>query len=389
METLKDKCAIVGIGQTPFLLDSGRTELSFALEAIKLAIEDAGLTSKDIDGFVSYTLDTSASDAILANNLGTPDIAYAGQLPHAGGSGCGMVAHACAAVMAGLADYVVCWRALTDSNFTSNRMQRLAVHQPFSRDADDFLRPFGWTLSTMEAFAMACRRHMYEYGTTIEQIATIPITARKYAARNPRALRRDPLTVEEYMSWPIAVDPIRQFERSAIADVGGACVVTSAERAKACRHRPVYVMAAGQGSGPLPGATYEMWNHRPVITETAAKYLAPRLYNMAGVRPEDIDVAELYDCFPFTCLALIEDYGFCAKGEGGAFIQDGRIELGGQLPLNTHGGHQAEGYIHGFSHVLEGVRQLRGTSTAQVEDAELVLVGSAWTCPTSGLILRR
>lgn len=148
-------------------------------------------------------------------------------------------------------------------------------------------------------------------------------------------------------------------------------------------------MAAAQASGPLPQTSWEMWDHRPVITETAAKYAAPRLYRMAGVYPEDIDVIEIYDCFTFTCAALIEDYGFCKKGEVGQFIQDGRIELGGQLPLNTHGGHLAEGYIHGFSHVLEGVRQMRSTSTAQVKDAELVLVSSAWSCPTSALILRR
>lgn len=387
METLKDKCAIVGIGQTPFLDDSGRTELSFALKAISLAIEDAGLTAKDIDGFVSFTSDTSASDTVLANNFGIPDITYAGQVPHHGGSGCALVAHACAAIVAGLAKYVVCWRALAVASFLGARGQ--GGRPLVTADAEDFLRPFGWTYTAMDAFAMSCRRHMHEYGTTSEQLAAIPITARKHAARNPRALRRTPLTVEEYLSSPFVVAPIRQIERSAFADVGAACIVTSAERARDCRHRPVYVMAAGQASGPLPGNSWEMFSHTPNIIESQARYLAPRLYGMAGVRPEDIDVAELYDCFAFTCLALIEAYGFCRKGEGGAFVQDGRIELGGQLPVNTHGGHQAEGYIHGFSHVLEGVRQMRGTSTGQVKDAELALVGSAWTCPTSGLILRR
>lgn len=386
MDTLKDKCAIVGIGQTPFLIDSGRTELSLALEAISLAIDDAGLSPKDIDGCVKFTSDTSASDLVVATNFGIPDVAYSGEVPHFGGSGCALVAHACAAIVAGLARYVVCWRAMAVASFMGARARR---GRPFFADADDFLRPFGWTYTAMDAFAMSCRRHMHEYGTTSEQLAAIPVAARKYAARNPRALRRTPLTVQDYLDSPMAVDPIRQIERSPFADVGAACIVTSAQRARDCRHRPAYVMAAGQASGPLPGCSYEMWSHTPDLTESQARYLAPRLYGMAGVGPEDMDVAELYDCFAFVCLSLIEDYGFCKKGEGGAFVQDGRIELGGQLPVNTHGGHQAEGYIHGFSHVLEGVRQMRGTSTSQVKDAELVLVGSAWTSPTSGLILRR
>jgi len=388
METLKDKCAIVGIGQTPFIIDSGRTELSFALEAVKLAIEDAGLTPKDIDGFVSYTCDNSASDTVIATNFGMPNITYAGQIPHWGGSGCAMVAHACAAIVAGLAKYVVCWRALTVGAFRSN-LWNPTEERPFFDNAEDFLRPFGWTRTAKDAMGMYWMRHMHEYGSTYEQLAAIPIAARKHAARNPRALIRTPLTVQEYLDSPFELEPFRALDNNVKGDVGAACIVTSAERAKDCRRRPVYVMAAGQASGPLPGYSYEMWNHRPVVTETAAKYLASYLYGMAGVYPEDIDVAELYDCFPIACIAMIEDYGFCKKGEVGPFVQDGRIELGGQLPVNTHGGHLAEGYIHGFSHVLEGARQMRGTSTAQVKDAELALVGSAWTCPTSGLILRR
>ncbi len=163
-------------------------------------------------------------------------------------------------------------------------------------------------------------------------------------------------------------------------------MITAADRAKDLTHRPVYIMAAAQASGFLtdPMANY----NRPVLTETESSYAARDLFRMAGVTPKDIDVVEMYDHFTPLVIIGLEDYGFCRKGEGGAFVEGGRIELGGELPLNTHGGHLSEAYIHGMNHIVEGVRQLRGTSTAQVEDAQLVLVAGGSAAPTGALILR-
>ena len=166
-------------------------------------------------------------------------------------------------------------------------------------------------------------------------------------------------------------------------------VVTTLERAKDLKQRPTKIVAAAQSLGSNPMSTWEMASFKPNMLESEAKEMAPRLFKMADLAPADIDVAQIYDCFTYTQLTLIEDYGFCEKGEGGAFVQDGRIEIGGELPINTHGGHLGEAYIHGFTHIIEGVKQMRGTSTCQVEGAETTLVASAVPGPTSGLILGR
>lgn len=389
MSTIKDKCAIVGIGETEYSRSSGRSELSLALEAIKKAIDDAGLSVKDIDGVVRYSCDTSASDTMIATNLGIPDLRYSAEIPHFGGSACATVGHAALAIEAGMANNVVCFRALNlrSAGWGSGTGINLEA-SPGYMDSRDFLQPFGYDFP-MDVFAMMCRRHMHEYGTTSRQLGAIFVAARKHGAMNPRAIRRTPKTIEDHQSSPMAVDPLREMDAMFTNDGACAAVVTSAERARDLQQRPAYIMAAAQACGPLPQTQWDLWILRPVITESAAKYIAPRLFGMAGVTPQDIDVAELYDCFTFTVLIQLEDYGFCEKGEGGLFVEGGRIELGGQLPVNTHGGHLSEAYVHGFTHVVEGVKQIRGTSTAQVEDAELVLVSSAVSCPTSALILRR
>jgi len=388
--TLKEKCAIVGIGETAYSAEPKRDRLELALEAIKKAVADAGLTPQDIDGIVRYTIDGSANDQILVSNLGMKDLAFSAEIPFYGGSGCATVGTAAAAVAAGLANCVVCYRAFTPFDFFEFTKHNASTI--WSRDVGvaDYMRPSGW-LSMMDTYGLLFEAHSAKYGTTTDQLGAIAVAIRNCANRNPRALLKDkPLTLEDHrksriVSGRLTVDDVT------LSACDGACavVVTSAERAKNSKQRPAYIMAAASGLGPQPSLMWEMRIFRSDPTESPAKYAAQRLYKMAGITPKDIDVAEIYDCATVNVLTQIEDYGFCQKGEGGSFVEGGRVELGGELPIATSGGMLAEAPIHGFNHILEGVRQVRGTSTSQVKDAEFALVTSSIPTPTSALILRR
>jgi acetyl-CoA acetyltransferase len=387
--TLKDKCALVGIGETEYLVDSDRDRTSLALEAIMKASDDAGVNVKDIDGIVRYNIDTSASDQILADNLGLNNLAFSAETPWMGGSGCMAVATAAAAIVAGLANYVVCYRAHSEFDFGDGA--RLSSSVIWARDAgiNQFHRPFGF-IAMMDVFALMLERHCHEYGTTAEQLGAIAVAARKHASMNPRAILRDePLSLQDYLESPIYTGRLKKADISITSDGACAVIVTSAERAKELKHPPVYIMSAAGGVGPECPPFWEMWPLRSIPTDSAAKYVAPRLFEMAGITTKDIDVAEIYDCCTLNVLLQLEDYGFCKKGEAGSFVEGGHIEVGGELPIITSGGGLAEAGVHGFNHVLEGVRQIRRTSTAQVENAEIALVTSSSPIPTSALILRR
>jgi acetyl-CoA acetyltransferase len=390
MNDIVDKCAIAGIGQTEYLVNSGRDPLTLALEAITNAVEDAGLNVKDIDGIVKYSVDSSASVEMIAGNLGLPNVSFWGETFFGGGSGCSAVTQAAMAVAGGMADCVVCYRSFTPYDFLQGARHNSTTLWARASGSGDFLRPFGWS-AMLDVFAMMCQRHMYEYGTTSSQLGAIAVAARKHAAMNPNSIRKTPITLEDHQNSPFVSEPLRELD-CLIAPNDGACavIITSAERAKDLKQQPAYIRACTQTLGVPKTALW--WEQLPFKTkrpETQAAYVAPRLFEMAGLTPQDIDVAQIYDCYTYTVLTQLEDYGFCEKGEGGAFVEDGRIEIGGELPVNTHGGHLGEAYIHGFTHILEGVKQVRGTSTAQVKDAETVLVTGGVPAPTAALILRR
>lgn len=389
MRTFSNKCAIAGIGETDYLVNSGRNPLLLALEAIQNAAEDAGIDMREIDGIVTSSIDASASDLIIASNLGLPNVSYSSEVTGLGGAACATVAHAAMAVSSGIANCVVCFRAFTPFDFIEAAKHNQSTLWARAAGAGEFLRPFGWS-AMIDTFAMSCQRHMHEYGTTSRQLGAIAVAARKHASMNPKAIRGEAITLDDHQASPVITHPLRELD-CLISANDGACaiIVTSTERAKDLRQRPAKIMAAAQSFSATPALLWEMAPFKPVITESEAAQLAPRLYRMADLTPDDIDVAQLYDCFTYTQLTLIEDYGFCRKGEGGAFVEGGRIEIGGDLPINTHGGHLGEAYIHGFTHILEGVKQMRGTSTAQVDNAETTLVASAVPGPTSALILGR
>ena len=231
---------------------------------------------------------------------------------------------------------------------------------------------------------------MHQFGTTAEHFGAIAVAARKHAARNPKArFYERPITMEDYLNCRMVVDPVRLFDCCLETDGACAVIVTTAERARDLKHPPSYIRAMALGTGGRGMYPITAFNRERLTGMEETARMADFLFEMADLRREDIDVAELYDHFGPLVLLSIEDLGFCKPGEGGPFVEGGRIELGGELPINTHGGLVAEAYIHGFNHIVEGVRQTRGTSTAQVEDAQHVLVTSADGVPTSGLILSR
>lgn len=381
-DSIRDRCAIVGIGQTDFSKDSGRTEAKLAAQAIVAAATDAGLDVSEIDGLVKFTQDSN-SEVSLISNLGIKNLRYFGEIGYGGSAHCSVIGHAAMAITLGMADTVVCFRAL---NERSGRRFGLAKTGDAVGNVEAFTDPFGM-LSPAQRFAMFARRHMIEYGTTSEQFGHVAVTARANAQRNPNAMMYGrPLTLEEHQASRLIADPLRMFDCCLESDGAVAVIVTSAERARDLRQRPAYIMGASQGTGPDPNGIV----FRPDLAHSEAELTARDVYKVAGVSSGDVDVAQFYDHFsPFVIFAL-EAYGFCDIGEGGPFVAEGNISWpDGRIPVNTHGGNLSEAYMHGMGHVLEAVRQIRGTSTSQVEGAEIALVGSAVAQLSSALILRR
>ncbi len=389
MGFLGGRYAIAGVGETDWSRDSRRTPLTLAVEAARAAIGDAGHAPCDVDGFLSYAEADSADGLHVASALGVRP-AYTAEIVGGGSSAEFLVATAAAAIEAGLCSTVLCYRAM------NGRSGRRFGHQggagfgfesiyPFS----SFMSPYGWT-SPGQLYAMIARRHMHQYGTTTEQLGAVALAFRAHANLNRRALMFDrALSMTDYLASPIIADPFRLLDCCLETDGAAACVVTSLHRARDSRRRPVRILGAVARAGADNVYHYGL----PDITVAAGQRLAPRLFGMAGVTPEDVDLAGIYDCFTFTVLIQLEDYGFCKKGEGGPFVEDGRIALGGEVPCNTAGGQLSEAYTHGFNNLIEVVRQLRreydGT-TRQVAGAETGLC-TGWGGPevASALLLGR
>jgi acetyl-CoA acetyltransferase len=232
---------------------------------------------------------------------------------------------------------------------------------------------------------------MAQYGSTEAQLGAVVKAATRHAAMNPNALRPHAMSIDEYLAEPYVTSPLREVDCFINPSVGAcAFVLTSAQRAQGLRQTPAHVAGVVSDFGTPTAPNWEMWSFRQgPITGSGANAVAPRLWQQTGLRPADIDVAEIYDCYSYTIFSQLEAYGFCGEGEAGAFVENGRIEIGGDLPVNTHGGHLGEAYIHGMNHILEGVRQIRGTSTAQVDGAEVVLVTGGPGPASSGMVLTK
>jgi acetyl-CoA acetyltransferase len=387
---LKDKIAIVGLGWTKFSRNSGVSVKNLALESCKNAIDDAGLTVKDVDGIATYNIGDAVSPYVVATGLGLPELRWNIEyFAGANGATSTLLTAACA-VIGGLADTVLIFRAMNGRTGTRLGGAGLSLN---TSGVEQYCVPYGLT-TFPQAVAMIARRHMIKYGTTSRQMGAVAVTCRDNAILNERAVLRSPLSIEDHQNSKMIVDPLRLYDCCQETDGACAVLITSADRAKNLRHAPVYLMSgthgAGWRSGEFFGKTTAFWPEWDELSETYAKTMASELFGNAGITPKDVDVAELYDCFTIEPIVQLEDFGFCKKGEGGAFVESGAIRRDGDLPMNTHGGLLSEGYIHGFNHVLEAASQLRGDAGArQIKDAEIALVAGYCGPVANAVILRR
>ena len=387
--THRDRCAIVGIGATDFSRSSGRSELSLATEASLAALADAGLTAADVDGIIRCDMDNVRGND-LAHSLGIRDLSYLGENGPGGAAPCAMVGQAVGAILSGQATTVLVFRSLNGRSgvrFGQSPLEGARVGG--GGTYDELFAPYG-LLTPGQIFALMAQRHMVEYGTTPEQLGGIAVACRARANANPLAQMHDrTLTMDDYLAARMIAEPLRLFDFCLETDGACAVVVTSAERAASLAQPPALIRAVAQGSipDPQPGLQFPVLM-RESITTLPARSVADTLYRRAGIGPEDVDVAQLYDCFTITVLLQLEDWGFCKKGEGGPFVASGEVDVGGTIPINTGGGHLSEGYIHGMNHIVEGVRQVRGTSTNQVPGAQTCLVTCTPLPPGSALLLR-
>mgnify|MGYP003707209109 FL=1 len=363
------KIAIVGVGESDIGKVPGMTGLGLNAQAAKRALENAGLKVSDIDGVLtaySFTEPYFMLGSVLCEYLGLKP-RYNASVVVGGGSPAVMLKHAAEAILAGSADTIlVCAgeNRATGQSRDSAISALLAVGHPY------FEQPYGGSIPGY--YAMIARRHMYMYGTTREHLAHIAVNTRRHALLHPNAHMKSAITLDDVLSAKPIADPLGMLDCCLISDGAGAFIVTSAERAKDLKSKPSYLLGIGEHH------THEHLMCAPSLTEFGAKQSGERAYQMAGVKPADIDVAQLYDCFTIVPLIELEELGFCEPGEGGAFFSDGRASIGGKLPVNTHGGmlsHAHAGAAGGLFGIIEGVRQLRGgLGPRQVQDAELALV---------------
>ncbi len=388
MSGLSGRAAIAGIGATEFSKESGRSELQLSCEAVLDALADAGLATGDVDGLVTFTMDNS-SEIAVARELGMADLTFFSRIGYGGGAACATVQQAAMAVATGVAEVVVCYRGFNErSGQRFGQVSSWAATQVNSNGLDNaWTYPYG--LSTPAAtVAMQARRYMHEYGATSEDFGRVAVADRRHAATNPNAFfHRKPITLAEHQASRMIADPLRLLDCCQESDGGVAIVVTTPERAADLRRPPVAITAAAQGSAPDQFVMTSYYRDDIGVPEMGV--VARQLWEQSGCGPGDIDTAVLYDHFTPYVLMQLEELGLCGRGEARDFIADGAIEIGGRLPLNTHGGQLGEAYIHGMNGIAEAVRQVRGSSVNQVDDVQHVLVTAGTGVPTSGLLLGR
>ena len=381
--------AIAGIGATEFSKDSGRSELRLAVEAITDALADAGLTAADVDGLVTFTMDGNAEIAV-ARELGIRELRFFSQIGYGGGAACATVHHAAMAVATGTADAVVCYRALNERS--GRRFGQVAAGlagMPTTAGIDNgWHYPMG--LATPAAMvAMIARRYMHDYGATSEDFGRVTVADRRHAASNPNAwFYQRPVTLAEHQQSRWIAEPLRLLDCCQESDGAVALVVTSLERARDLSLRPAVIAAAAQGSGP--GQFIMTSYYRDDLAALPEMgVVARQLWRQAGIGPADVRTAVLYDHFTPYVLIQLEELGFCPRGEARGFIADGAIEMGGRLPLNTHGGQLSHGRTHGMGLMHEAIVQLRGEGgERQVPGARVAVVSSGGLTPSGVLLLR-
>ncbi|WP_119581936.1 lipid-transfer protein [Streptomyces europaeiscabiei] len=378
-DRLGGRAAIVGIGATDFSKDSGRSELRLAVEAVRAALDDAGLAPADVDGMVTFTMDTSP-EITVAQAAGIGELSFFSRVHYGGGAACATVQQAALAVATGVAEVVVCYRAFNERS--GRRFGSGVRHREPSAEgvALGWTLPFG-LLTPASWVAMAAQRYLYAYGLTPEAFGHVAVVDRKHAATNPAAyFHNRPITLDEHAASRWIVEPLRLLDCCQETDGGQALVVTSLERARDLPKPPAVVVAAAQGAGRAQQQMTGFYDS-DLTGLPEMGVVARQLRRTSGLRPDDIDVGILYDHFTPFVLMQLEEFGFCGPGEAADFVAEER------LPLNTHGGQLGEAYLHGMNGIAEAVRQLRGTSVNQVPGAERALVTAGTGVPTSGLVL--
>ena len=404
MGRLTDKYCIVGVGETAYTKDSGRTTRAMAVEAVRNAMRDAGLQASQVNGMLSYHGGDSCVSPEVASDLGIRLDFYM-DCSGGGSSTEALVGLAIGAIEVGMCETVAIFRSM--NGYSEVRIGGTGRRAATPVVGSQLLsRPYGM-VSAGQSFAPVFMRHMMEYGTTSAQVAAVKVAHSKHASNNPKAYYKKRYSIEDVLNSRWICKPLHLLDCCVETDNATSIIVTSAERARDLRQRPIYIMGVVGRVTKARGDTF--YNDAP-ITSVAGKYAAPRVFGMAGVTPEDIDLTGSYDAFTFTTMLQLEDYGFCKKGEGGQYVSSGIIELGGKRPNNTSGGHLCEGYTHGMSMVIENVRQLRGQADdycprwqegihtydysegkcRQVRDAEISM-NLGWANPVTGsaMIMRR
>jgi len=379
----KDSTAIVGIGQTQFAKLLPQTELELACTAIKIALEDAGIHPSEVDALGSYTFEHTP-DYEVARNLGFGELHFFSQSPHGGGAGCGAIGQVALAIGAGVAQVGVVWRSRKRSERSSRVwagvQARIDDHWKYSRPSG-LVRP-------VDEVAILMRRYMYEFNVTREQLGAVALAQREYAHRNPVAFMQSrTLTMEQYINARMISDPLCLFDNCLETDGAAAVIIVNRERARSLRHLPAFIHAFSQGMSREHQVMADFHGANPLLSSSYVT--AANLWRQADCGPNDVDVAQIYDAFSPLVLFSLEAYGLCPCGTAAQFVHDGGTRIDGRLPVNTSGGSLSEVYLHGMNLITEAVRQIRGTSTAQVSEVEFSFVSTCDSTPNGALLLRR
>jgi acetyl-CoA acetyltransferase len=378
---------VVGIGATEFSTNSGRSELSLAVEAVTRALADAGVPGGGVDGMVTFAHDGSP-EIEIARTIGAAPLTFTARTQYGGGDSAGAVRLAALAVESGAAQVAVVYRAFNERS--GERFGQGYGHLPPAPTADaaqfGYSLPFG-LVNAAGWLGLFAARYLHEYGATSADLGRVTVAVRRNAATNPAArFFGRPITLADHQASRWIVEPLRLLDCCLETDGGVALVVTSAERAADCRHRPVVIEAAAQGAAARQYLMSGYYGDDPLAFPELT-VVADQLWRQSGLTPGDISVGILYDHFTIAVLAELEAYGFCGRGEAKDYVADGHIELGGRLSVNPHGGQLGEAYLHGMNGIAEAVRQLRGSAVNQVADVAHVLVAAPPGGPSSGLIL--
>ena len=365
MPPYNGRIAIVGVAESDYGRVPNMTEMQLHAQAIWLALAESGLHKNDIDAVFCSSQTVGMPTVMLCEYLQIFP-RYSDTTSIGGSSFEAHLNHAVAAIRAGRCEVALITYASTQ---LSSRGRTIGTgSRPPTIPEATYESPYGNTL--VGAYAMAARRHMYQFGTTSEQLAEIAVVTRLHAILNPLAMYREPITVQDVLNSRMIAEPLHLLDCCVVSDGGGAILVTTEDRARDLKQQPVFVLGSSESH------THAHISQMPDLTITAAAFTAPRAFAEAGVTPSEIDMAMIYDSFTITVLLLLEDLGFCKKGEGGSFVQDGRIALGGQLPINTDGGGLSSNHpgMRGIFLIIEATRQLRNQcGPRQVEGAKLAV----------------